>query len=62
MDALELIVESKLAGHGFLGELHPRGVRREGVQGTVAGGEGPTGACQQQRHLQQHHAIASWWK
>lgn len=37
MDTLELVFESVFDGYRLLGELHPRGVGREGVEGAVAG-------------------------
>lgn len=60
VDTLEFIIESELEGDRLLGELHPCTVRCEAVQGTVASGEDVTSACEQQRRLQPHLAIASW--
>lgn len=37
MDAFELVFEAVLEGHRLFGELHPRGVGGECVDGAVAG-------------------------
>lgn len=61
MDALELVVEAILQGDRLLRELHPRGVCRKGVNGTVAGRERAASARQQQPRLQPH-LSSSWWR